>query len=179
MLEARRIVEELRRNRVTHVIGLPDNWSAKLFESLAAGSDIRLVAVTREGEAFAIAAGLWIGGRTPAVLVQNTGFFESGDSVRGTVMRMRVPLVVLITFRGFGRAVELQPTHGTGPIDADTMSCAQLDSAALITEPTLRAWGVPYLYLRTDADATRISDAFLQAGEHQQPCAVLVTAEIK
>jgi len=179
MLQARLILEELRRNRVTHVVGLPDNWSAKLFELLGAESGVELVTVTREGEAFAIAAGLWIGGRMPVVLLQNTGFFESGDSVRGTVMRMRVPLVVLITFRGYGRFVESHPCHGADPPDADTLSCAQLDSAALITEPTLQAWGVPYRYLHADGDLTRISDAFLQAAENQQPCAVLVTGEMK
>ncbi|HAC05532.1 MAG TPA: phosphonopyruvate decarboxylase, partial [Gemmatimonadetes bacterium] len=48
--------------RITHVVGLPDNTSAPLFDALQSHPSVRLVTVTREGEAFAIASGLWLGG---------------------------------------------------------------------------------------------------------------------
>ena len=93
MPQARLIVDELKRQHVTHVVGLPDNTSKALFEMLHVERDLRVLSVTREGEAFAIAAGLWAGGATPLVLIQNTGLLESGDGLRGTAMRMRIPLV--------------------------------------------------------------------------------------
>ena len=86
--------------RITHVIGLPDNTSAPLFDALQAHPSIRLVTVTREGEAFAIASGLWLGGKRPVVVIQNTGLLESGDALRGTAQRMGVPLLCLIGYRG-------------------------------------------------------------------------------
>ena len=43
----------------THSVGLPDNASAALFRLLERRARTRLVPVTREGEAFAVAAGLW------------------------------------------------------------------------------------------------------------------------
>ena len=108
MIQAQLVLAELKRNHATHVVGLPDNSTVKLFALLREERDIRLVSATREGEAFAIASGLWIGGKVPVVLVQNTGFFESGDSFRGTAMRMRVPLVCLITYRGYRNIVRLR-----------------------------------------------------------------------
>ena len=178
MAQARLILEELKKNGVSHVIGLPDNSSAKLFDLLSGDRDIRLVPVTREGEAFAIAAGLWIGGKTPLVLVQNTGFFESGDGFRGTITRMRVPLVCLITYRGYGKMVNMTSIATGAALDAETLSCANLDSAALITEPTLKAWGVPYDFLHTDEDVPGISGAFQKVNERQQPFAILITRDL-
>ena len=59
---ARTLVDELERNHVTHVVGIPDNTSAALFRVFGEQSDIRALTVTREGEAFAVASGLWLGG---------------------------------------------------------------------------------------------------------------------
>jgi sulfopyruvate decarboxylase TPP-binding subunit len=175
MVEARQVLEELKKNGVTHVIGLPDNSSAKLFDLLAKDREICLVAVTREGEAFAIAAGLWIGGKIPVVLIQNTGFLESGDGFRGTITRMRVPLVCLITYRGYRK---LGKDPASRSLDAVNLSREELDSAALITEPTLRAWGVPYDFLHDEADLPRISDAFAGAAAGEHPFAVLMTPDL-
>src|SRR5438477_12102311 len=100
MLTTRRILESFKEMGITHVVGLPDNSTAALFLELAADPDIYLITVTREGEAFATAAGLWIGGQKPLVLIQNTGFLEAGDALRGTLTRMRLPILLLVSYRG-------------------------------------------------------------------------------
>ena len=91
---------------ITHVVGLPYNTSAPLFDALSDHLWIRLVTVTREGEAFAIASGLWLGGASPLVVIQNTGLLESGDSLRGTATRMGAPIPILITGRGYSKMKE-------------------------------------------------------------------------
>jgi sulfopyruvate decarboxylase TPP-binding subunit len=177
LIHARLIVDELRRQGVTDVLGVPDNAAKALLDLLAAEPAIRMLAVTREGEAFAIASGLWVGGRTPVVLIQNTGLLETGDALRGTAMRMRVPLVCLVTVRGHARmaARGLRPTAGT--LNGELLSRPDLDSVALLTEPTLSAWGVPWEALSSDGDTPRLSAAFERARELEQPVAVLITSE--
>ena len=59
---AAKTVRTLTASGITHVVGLPDSLSAPLFDAVARHPVLRLVTVTREGEAFAIATGLWIGG---------------------------------------------------------------------------------------------------------------------
>src|SRR5437870_1903755 len=81
-------------------------------------------AAPRGGEAFAIASGLWVGGRVPVVLIQNTGLLETGDALRGTAMRMRVPLVCLVTYRGHATLGAL----GVAP-SAETITGALLSRA--------------------------------------------------
>jgi sulfopyruvate decarboxylase subunit alpha len=175
MPKAELILQELKDCGVTHVIGLPDNSSATLLALLSEGSEILTVPVTREAEAFGVAAGLWIGGKAPLVLIQNTGLLESGDSLRGTVMRMRIPLVCLVTYRGYSKKGGLRFDPIAEYLNAESLSRPDLDSAALITEPTLKAWGIPFDFLHQDTDIPKISDASKRARALSQPVAILIT----
>ena len=89
LASAQNIVDELKKQGITHVVGVPDNGSARIYEILRAASGIEVITVTREGEAFAIASGLYVGGKKPVIIIQNTGFLESGDAIRGTVLTCR------------------------------------------------------------------------------------------
>ncbi|HEY3110313.1 MAG TPA: thiamine pyrophosphate-binding protein [Chloroflexota bacterium] len=158
-LTARRVVDELRANRVTHVIWLVDTESRFMYDALTADPDLTVVPICREGEAMAVALGLQIGGKKPIVVIQNTGFFESGDSIRGLVLDLEMPLVMMVGYRGF---------HRGQPIT---------DSAATFTEPILKAWGLPYQLVETDQDVPRISDAFEQARAQGHAVCVLIGRE--
>ena len=160
MAKAQLIVDELKKLKITHVVGLPDNGSRALYELLAHDAEIEVVSVCREGEAFAIASGLYVGGKRPAALIQNTGFLESGDGFRGTAYNMAIPLVTLIGYRGY-----------------ETMGKEREDSAATFLEPTLKAWNIPYYMLHGDDDVGVISKAFEKAEETPMPTAVVISRE--
>lgn len=154
-------------------MSLPDSISAPIVAALETAGG-RHVAVTREGEAFAIAAGLWLGGARPLVIIQNTGLLESGDALRGTVLRMGVPLVFVVTCRGYDG---LAPEH-CDPANylehRELLVDPSLDTVAMFTEPTLRAWGIPTFNADEDG-AAQIERAFDLAEREQRPVAVLIT----
>ena len=153
------IVEELKRNDITHVVWLPDSETNFMYHLLTNEPSLDLVPVCREGETMAIAAGLWVGGMKPVVLIQNTGIFESGDSIRGLGLDVNQPLVMLIGYRGWSR-------HGI-----------TTDSAARFIEHILHAWGINYYLIEDDDDAGRITVAMEEADRTQKPVAVLVGTE--
>ena len=93
------------------------------------------------------------------IIIQNTGFLESGDAIRGTVVNMRVPVVVFIGYRGF---------HNR---DADG---EWIDSVASFLEPTLKAWHLPYEMLETDNEISCISRAFETTEATSLPAAILL-----
>ena len=164
MASAQKIVDALKKQNITHAIGVPDNGSAKIYELLREEPNIEVITVTREGEAFAIAAGLFVGGKKPVIIIQNTGFLESGDAFRGTVFNMRIPIVVIIGYRGY---------HNR---EADGK---WVDSVAAFLEPTLKAWNLPYHKLETDADIGNIDWAYSEAAETSLPAAVLLIGHAK
>jgi len=178
MVTARSLLSELKARGVSHVVGLADNSSAALLSLLGNDDSVSFIAVTREGEAFALASGLWIGGKTAVVVVQNTGLLESGDGLRGTAQRMRIPLVCFITYRGYkGKPFRLAKTE-RGPWTIEDFSRADLDSAALVTEPTLKAWNVPFDFLESDADLAKVARAFSRAERESRPVALLITGDM-
>ena len=156
---AQRIVDALKKQGITHAIGVPDNGSARIYERLRAEPDIQVITVTREGEAFALASGLFVGGKKPVIIIQNTGFLESGDALRGTVINMQIPVVIFIGYRGY---------HNRDS------SGHWIDSVATLLEPTLNAWNVPYHKLETDADIDCIRKAFQNAAATSLPTALLL-----
>jgi sulfopyruvate decarboxylase subunit alpha len=158
-LTPRAILDQLNKNGVTHVVWLPDSETNFMYEQMVADPTLNLVPVCREGETMAIAAGLWVGGKKPVVLIQNTGLMESGDSVRGLALDINFPLVLMIGYRGWTR-------HGV-----------TTDSVARYTEPTLHAWGIEYYLVEEDDDVDRISVAFEEAERTQRPVACLMGAE--
>ena len=139
---------------------------------------VRLVTVAREGEAFAIAAGLWIGGARPLVVIQNTGLLEAGDSLRGTAQRMAAPIPVLVTGRGYATLDEVGMSPGDAPT-SEVLARSDVDSAALLTEPTLGTWGVPFS--RCDAGGNPAADLLHtidEARSREQPVALIVTSSL-
>lgn len=159
MASAQNIVNALKKQGITHAVGVPDNGSALIYECLRAEPDIEVITVTREGEAFAIASGLYVGGKQPVIIIQNTGFLESGDAIRGTVVNMQVPVVIFIGYRGY---------HNR---DAEGQ---WIDSVAPFLEPTLKAWRLPYEMLETEADIGCIARAFTKAEATSLPAAILL-----
>ncbi len=153
------VVEELKKNNISHVVWLPDSETNFMYQLLTGEPSLSLVPVCREGETMAIAAGLWVGGKRPIVLIQNTGIFESGDSIRGLGLDVNQPLVMLVGYRGWSR-------HGI-----------TTDSAARFIEHILHAWGINYYLIETDEDADRISVAIAESERTQKPVAVLVGTE--
>lgn len=158
-LTAARVVRELKQCGVTHVVWLPDGEVAFLYPALAADPDFTLVQVCREGEAIGIAAGLLMGGKKPVILIQNSGFHESGDSVRGMGLDFHLPLVMLIGLRHW---------HHDKPVT---------DTATLYTRPVLDAFGIKYHIVETDDDVASISLADREATETGKPVAILIGGE--
>ncbi len=190
----------LREMGISHVVTLPDNTSAPLLEALevartieegpsgtalsGAGrggggpaEPIRTVLVTREGEAMALASGLWLGGGNPVVLIQNTGLLEAGDGLRGTASRMGAPLLLLVTCRGFGKARVVGVDLDVPDVERDLLVRNDLDSVAHMTMSTLRAWGIPYLVLDDAENLAPLREGWERAHARERPVAVLLDTD--
>lgn len=170
-----RTIRGLVRAGVTHVVGIPDNTSGPLFHEVARHPTVRLITVTREGEAFAIASGLWLGGASPLVVIQNTGLLEAGDALRGTALRMAAALPCVVTGRGYAkmRSAGITPEVERSP---ELLTRADVDSTALFTEPTLDAWGVPWTRCEEDDDpVAAIAELVATAAETSWTHALILT----
>lgn len=129
MFDGSQITDLVKDLGVTHVVTVPDTtigpWLAQIREV-----SVDVIQVCREGEAWAIAMGLHLGGATPLVLIQCTGLFESGDALRNALFDYRLPLFAMVGYRSY-------------------LSQASLpgDTCLRFTEPILDAWGVDTVFV--------------------------------
>lgn len=151
----------MREAGVTHVIGIPDTVTAPLFADSSGCRDQqtwpRVIAVCREGEAFALAAGLWAGGARPLVWIQSTGLFEAGDGLRSVAHELNAPLDIVVGWRG--RSGKLNAGHP--------------DTARDWLEPTLFAWRINY-QVAAGPEAVELEDWLRRGADREQDVRVLV-----
>lgn len=130
----------------THVLTVPDSTIGQWEQAIEQRSELRLVRVCREGEAWGIAAGLYLGGARPIVMIQCTGLFESGDALRNVVHDWHLPIYSVIGYRSY--------------LNQDTLPG---DTCLTFTEPILDAWKLDYRLVTSSGQLSMI-------GEHAAQC---------
>ncbi len=158
MLDGPAVVAALQDCGVTHVVWIPDSDLGRWEPALSAASSPRLLRVCREGEAISLAAGLHLGGQQPIVVIQCTGLFEAGDTLRNILHDLRLPLFFVIGVRSYH-------AHRQG---------TSTDSCPVFTEPILRAWLLPYTVFEDNHTIADLVTAYRQARAKGQAFAVLI-----
>ena len=155
MFSGDQIAAVLKDLRISHVVWLPDSTLGQWESALSSTSDLKLIRVCREGEAWAIAAGLHLGGARPLVLIQCTGLFDSGDSLRCALFDYGLPLFALIGYRS-------------------ALIPAASDSARTFTEPNLQSWGIDYRLIDAPEKLAELGIHYTACRQANRPGAVLI-----
>ncbi len=142
---------------ITHVVSIADSTIGQWHPAIERSPDLRLVRVCREGEAWAVAAGLYLGGATPLVLIQCTGLFESGDALRNVLHDWKLPIFSVIGYRSY-----LNQTTLPG------------DTCLVFTEPLLDAWRIDYRLIKSPAQLDEIRTHYLACRDASTPGAVVI-----
>jgi len=84
-----------------HVVYVPDNPLSHVLRQLERDfSEIRTIVATREEEAFGIAAGLYLGGLKPTVMLQSSGLGNSLNALASLLLPYKIPALIIISMRG-------------------------------------------------------------------------------
>ena len=142
---------------VTHVVTVPDSTLGTWYAAIERSSKLRLVRVCREGEAWAVAGGLYLGGATPLVMIQCTGLFESGDALRNVLHDWKLPVFAVVGYRSY--------------LDQSTIPG---DTCLVFTEPVLDAWRVDYTLVTRRSQLDEIRAHYLACRAAGRPGAALV-----
>lgn len=80
---------------------MPDNPLSHVLRLLGgAYPDVRTTVATREEEAFGIAAGLYLGGARPTVMLQSSGLGNSLNALTSLLLPYKIPTLIVISMRG-------------------------------------------------------------------------------
>jgi len=156
------IYETLKECNIRLVSALPETWLVYLIRMADEDSGMTLVRLAKEEEAVGISAGAYFAGVKSAMLMQNHGFLASINGMVSFAHLYRIPLLMLISYRGsFGERDPWQTQGGN------------------VTEPVLRALRIPYFCLDSaEAVKKRIRHAQTLAESSLQPVAILLTRDL-
>lgn len=93
------IFDVLKRAEVRQVGYVPDAGHSRLIKACQAEDSMHTVSLTTEEEGIALAAGAWLGGQRPALLMQSSGVGNCVNML-SLMKSCRFPLLTLITMRG-------------------------------------------------------------------------------
>jgi sulfopyruvate decarboxylase subunit alpha len=98
---AQGVCEGLHAAGSRHVVYVPDNPLSHVLRCLGEQfTDVRTTLATREEEAFGIAAGLYLGGVRPTVLLQSSGLGNSLNALTSLIIPYKLPMLIIISMRG-------------------------------------------------------------------------------
>jgi phosphonopyruvate decarboxylase len=136
--------------------GVPCSLIEDLIAVLETGKQ-SYVAAVREDSAVGVAAGAWLGGRRPVVLMQNSGLGTSLNALASLSLMYGFPALLLVTWRGFGG--KDAPEHIL---------------MGEISPPLLDLLRIPHRVLAADALERDLAWARAEMDARMQPVALLV-----
>ena len=159
---SRAIYDALKACGIRLVSALPETWLVHLIRMAEEDPDMILVRLAKEEEGVGISAGAHLAGVKSAMLMQNHGLLASINGIVSCAQLYRIPVLMLISYRGeFGERDPWQ-TEGGG-----------------VTEHLLRALRIPFSYLdRADRVGTRIAQAQTLALSSNKPVALLLCRDL-
>ena len=156
------VFDALKASGVRLMSALPETWLVHLIRLADDDPDVTLVRLAKEEEGVGISAGAHLAGVKSALLMQNHGFLASINGIVSCAQLYRIPLLMLVSYRGeFGERDPWQ-TEGGG-----------------VTEDLLRALRIPFAYLDSpDHVARRVRKAQTLAHSSNKPVALLLCRDL-
>ncbi len=159
---SRLIFEALKACDVKILSALPETWLVHMIHMADEDPDTILIRLAKEEEGIGISAGAHLAGVNSALLMQNHGFLASINAIVSLALLYKIPLLMLISYRGHMGEKDPWQTQG-----------------GMATEPILRALNIPIWHLTSPTDIERrIRDAQTLALASLHPVAVLLSREL-
>jgi len=113
-----KLYEAIKKTGINLLLSVPCIMLKGLLEVIEEKKEIQHIAVTREEEGVGIAAGAYLGGKLPAILMQNSGLGNSINAIKSLLELYKIPVIFIMSHRGAeGEKIMAQMPMGQITID--------------------------------------------------------------
>ena len=161
MISGRDVATLFTRHGFDFFTGVPCSLVEDVIAVLETQRDAPYVAAVREDTAVGLAAGAWLAGRRPCVLMQNSGLGTSLNALASLSLMYGFPALVVVTWRGHeGKDA---PEHIlTGRITPQILDLLEM----------------PYRVLSAESAAADLAWAAKEMDTRMQPVAIIVPPKV-
>ena len=147
----------LKRAGIDFAASVPCINLQQLLHQIEGDHEIIHVPVTREEEGVGLCAGAWMGGRKPALIMQNSGLGNSINALASLDYLYDIPLLMIISHRG----CEGETIAGQVPMGK-------------LTPKLLDAMEIPFFSPKPAGAEETVAEAWSLAASRKRPVAVLL-----
>jgi sulfopyruvate decarboxylase subunit alpha len=163
------MLNSLKAAGINFAAGLPDSWLKNVIQTVEKDPHFIYVPVCNEGVGYSICAGAWLGGKKPALFMENSGLRVAAE-----------PIARLNFTSGGGGGY-----HGIGTLIITSYRGDMGDTEfwtiphAITLEPLLNALRIRYLIVRDAKDLRKsIVRAARAAFTFMSPAAVVISGDL-
>jgi phosphonopyruvate decarboxylase len=169
-VSGRQVVALLEARGVQLCTGVPCSLIEDVIAVLETHPGVPYIPAVREDAAVGLAAGAWLGGRRPAVLMQNSGLGTSLNALASLSLMYGLPALLVITWRGWqGKDA---PEHIlTGAITPRLLDLLGIPHRVLGPDPVedAVAWAVREMDARMQPVALVVPPGVVETGKAHAP----------
>ena len=111
MSVSQKIVGDLVANNIEFITTVPCKQLAGVIDAVEAEPSIHHIPANKEDEGMGLCAGAWMGGKRPAIIMQNTAIGVTINTLATLTQFYRMPLPMLISYRGVSRQLFVDDFH--------------------------------------------------------------------
>ena len=154
-----KIVDDLVANGIDFVTTVPCKQLAGVIDEIEKHEKIYHIPANKEDEGMGLCAGAFMGGRRPAIIMQNTAIGVTINTLATLIQFYRMPLPMLISYRGeLGEPVACQV------------------EMAVHTKALLNQLHIPTYHFHKEEDANELDAILKHTFMCNKPVAVLADA---
>jgi sulfopyruvate decarboxylase subunit alpha len=153
------VVKGLKAAGVNYLTVLSESWLFEVHRQIENDPFFSVIPVANEGDGVSICAGMWLGGRRCAMLMENSGLRVACEAL---ARLQGLPVLLLMSYRG---------DWGDPPWWAASMGAT--------TEPLLKALRIPYSVVRRDDEIVqKLSQSVRSQNAYRSHVALLFGGEL-
>lgn len=150
-----KIYETIKDVGINLLLILPDNMIQGLIEVINEKNEIRKITITREEEGMGIAAGAYLGGIKPALLMQNSGLGNSINAIKSLLQLYKIPILLIMSHRG-GEGEKIMAQNQMGQVTFNLLECINLKYFIVNSVKTIENFKNAMLFMQDNSKSAAI-----------------------
>ena len=135
MIDSELFIQEAKDCGFTTYAGVPCSFLKSFINYINDSSEIDYIPAANEGDAIAIAAGVYLGGEYSVVMLQNSGLGNAINPITSLLQTFEIPVLIVVTLRGDPSAPLDEPQHRLmGDITTDLLDLMKIPWSWFPTE---------------------------------------------
>jgi sulfopyruvate decarboxylase subunit alpha len=155
------LYEIIKENSVNLILSVPCVMLKELLAIIDEKCEIPHISVTREEEGVGIAAGAYLGGKLPALVMQNSGLGNSINAIKSLLELYEIPLAFIMSHRG-GMGEKIIAQIPMGKITTKLLDCI----------------GIKKYYVKSPSDLHKFKNAMKYYREKKKSVAILLAKSL-